>query len=390
MSLPPSADISSEYAAEGTAMHAVMDAIARQRQTKPNCDEYKYAASLLGSQFHDRILTQEHLDSMIFPALDAMHELEQIYGGGFRVLGVELAVAFPGIPGAHGTCDLILGSSSHTLHIDHKFGQGVPVKALYADDLGERLNPQLMFYTVGAMHSFRKLYTDNRKIVIAIIQPRVDTPLSHTVVAPEELEMFTEDLHQAVIRALDRDPPRVKGEHCRFAPCKISCPLWTGPLLDLSALGIVKPNPVDAISKQVTPYGEYLARAKMLVDILSMFKKEVDEQLQSYLMSGGIVPGWRLKAKVKMRQWVDESIVVPTLKKLGFKDQDIWQKKLQTFRSADATAKRLGVTIPGELRVAPPTSETTIATIDDPAPVIEKRLVIEDFRASLQKIREQT
>ena len=48
-------------------------------------------------------------------------------------------------------------------------------------------------------------------------------------------------------------------------------------------------------------------RAKHLVDMLTLYKKEVDEQLHAYLEDGGKVPGWRLKAKVKQRQWIDET-----------------------------------------------------------------------------------
>jgi hypothetical protein len=391
IALPPSVDAASEYAEEGTAMHHVMDALGRERMANPEVigiNAYRHAGRMLGKPFHDRTLTQEHLDTMIFPAIDALDDLEKHYGRGFKVLGVELSVNFPGIPGAHGTCDIILGSPTHIIHADYKFGQGVPVKAVYTDDLGERLNPQLMFYTIGSMHSFPKFYQGKKKkkIVAAIIQPRTDEPLTHTVVTPEDLAWFTEDLNNAVIKALDRNPPRVKGEHCRFAPCKIDCPLWTGPLLDLSALG--KP-PSEAPAKTVTPYADYLAKAKMLVDLLAMYKKEVDEQLHSYLESGGYVEGWRLKPKVKMRQWIDENIVEKELKKLGFKPDEIWQKKLTTFQSADATAKRRGVVIPERLRVAPPTNETTIATTDDPAPVVERLLLVENFRASLKQLLKQ-
>ena len=115
-----------------------------------------------------------------------------------------------------------------------------------------------------------------------------------------------------------------------------------------------------------------------------MFKKEVDDQLHSFLEDGGKVPGWRLKAKAKQRQWVDEDTVDLELRRLGFEDDEIWRSELVTFKAADATAKRRGVKIPDELRVAPPTNETTVAPTDDPAPVIERGDVVEAFRESLK------
>ena len=43
--------------------------------------------------------------------------------------------------------------------------------------------------------------------------------------------MFREDMENAVSAAIDRDPPLSKGEHCRWCPAKVACPLWTGPIL---------------------------------------------------------------------------------------------------------------------------------------------------------------
>jgi hypothetical protein len=145
------------------------------------------------------------------------------------------------------------------------------------------------------------------------------------------------DLQSAVVKALDRDPPRHKGEPCRFAPCKINCPLWTAPMLQLAA---IDPKPrTEMVTAEVSDYGNYLNRAKYLVDMLTLFKKEVDEQLHAYLEDGGKVPGWRIKAKVKHRQWVENALVIPELRDLGFEDSQIWQVNSLRRRRR----KRLGV-----------------------------------------------
>jgi hypothetical protein len=230
-------------------------------------------------------------------------------------------------------------------------------------------------------------------LVGAIIQPRGEPKFSSTTVTFKEIRYFREDIAKAIVQALAPNPIRQKGEHCRFAPCKVTCPLWTGPLLDLTAI-IPAPGmhafgqPTSADHPDAAAYGEYLSRAKVLVDMAAMFKKEIDEQMHSFLEAGGSIPGWRLKAKAKQRQWIDEQVVKKALKKLGFNEQEIWQKKLVTFQSADATARRRGVTIPDELRVAPPTTETTIATIDDPAPIVNRPQAVEQFRASLKLLTE--
>jgi hypothetical protein len=376
LNLPAGTDIPSDYAEEGTAMHAVMALLMQRRMMEGHpIDPEK----LLGAMFHDRILTREHLDTMILPALEALAELEAEYGDGFWVVAVEKYVKFPGLHSAGGTIDLILTNGATALHVDWKFGAGVPVLASYDDEI----NAQLMFYVTGARAAYRGLYSSYliTRMAGAIIQPRADVYLSFTDITELDIKRFKRALLRAIELGLTQDAPRKKGEWCRFAPCKMTCPLWTGPLLDLSAITDKKLTPSPDHSSG--GFGRYLASAKVLVDMAALFKKEIDEQMHAYLQNGGKIPGWRLKAKQKQRQWIDENKVYQALVKLGFNADDIWQRKLQTFQSTDATAKKKGVKIPDELRVAPPSSETTIATTDDPAPEVTPTLAIEQFRASL-------
>lgn len=393
--LPPAADVSSAYAEEGTFAHVVMAALMMMR--RGGCDDLEIAAhQLQGTHFHDRALGPVHVEDMIIPALDALDDLEAAYGGGFTVAGVEEHVKFPGVPGAFGTGDLILVSASTVLHVDWKFGSGVGVKAIYADERGERVNAQLMFYLAAAMateptryRGGKSLHRSQRELVIAVIQPRGLEPFTHASVSRREVKMFREDVEHAIALALSRDPPRRRGDWCRFAPCKTTCPLWTGPLLDLAAMtGVPRSAPVNAPS----PYGDYLAKAKALVDSLAMLKAEIDEQMHAYLENGGLIPGWRLKAKTKQRKWRDDTArVADELARLGLKSDEIWRRELQTFKVTDAAAKRRGVDIErlDALRAAPPTNETTIATVDDPAPVVERALLIDRFRESLKLLQHE-
>ena len=112
--------------------------------------------------------------------------------------------------------------------------------------------------------------------------------------------------------------------------------------------------------------------------------------MHSFMEAGGQIPGWRLKQKTKMRQWIDEDIVDETLTGLGFTPQEIWQEKLATFQSIDAVARKKGVKIPEHLRVAPETNETTIAPTSDPAPVVDRRLATAEFSKALKLLRDDS
>lgn len=397
LALPPLPDTSSEFADEGTFAHCVMQALLLARMADNSTDMKAEARIWLGDSFFDRELTEQHLDQLIYPALDRLSELETLYGGGFAVAAVELKVQFPGVPGSFGTVDLVLTSPSHTLVVDWKFGAGVGVQAFTRNQHGaELLNAQLLFYICGALHTAPKLFVKTRHtgaerakptaMVVAIIQPRGELPLTHTTVYSEDIKHFVEDVAAAVSTALGRDPPLKRGDHCMWAPCKIACPLWVGPIKELAAFG-PKPDPrLEAVSKMPTTYGEYLGHCKRLVDDLQIFATELDTQLHAYLEDGGYVPGYRLAPKKKQRAWVDEKTVADKLLRLGFTEAEIWQQKLTTFAAADAAAKRHGVKIPEELRVAPPSDETVVVSEDTPGPKLYRPVLTELLLESARKL----
>jgi len=383
--LPPQPDSTSSFAEEGTFGHAVMDLIARKRRKVPGVRMADEAADLLGVTVYDREVTQKHLDELIYPAIEAMEALEGIHGGGFKVVAVEAKVRFPGVP-AFGTVDLILRSDSHILLADYKFGVGV-VTAVYADEHGERMNPQLMFYLAAAQHTLPRLFTNKRKLGVAIIQPRAEPQLTYAEVQSEEVLWFIQDVERAVEAALSRDPPLNRGDHCKWCPAKTICPKWVGPIKELALIGKTPMQRTEMVSKEVTPFAEYLARTKNLTEDLAAFAKEIDAQLKAYLEDGGHVPGYVLQPKKKLRQWIDEDTVAECLSKLGFAYDEIWQNKLRTFAETDKTAKKKHLKIPDALRVTPATDETVVVRAEEAAfPPIERPLAIEQFAASAAKL----
>jgi hypothetical protein len=188
--------------------------------------------------------------------------------------------------------------------------------------------------------------------------------------------------------ALTTNPRHNRGEWCRFAECKVTCPLWTGPLLDLSRL-----DPTNAALKASAglrsddEWGAYLSTAKRLVDSAVQYRKTIDEMLMQHLRDGGRAPGFALKPMVKDRKWIDDAErVEQTLSDLGFEMDEIWQNKLQTFKVADAAAKRLGVQIPDDLRPRPTTNEMVLTSEADPD-AVDTVAITEAFRAKLLALK---
>jgi hypothetical protein len=376
----------------GSAMHAVMDLIMPlYTEGFPPLEMMleTTAEYIDDMMFLDRELTRNDYETCIAPAIEDLYRLMDIYGGGFCVVGNELSVDFPGIPGAHGTTDLLLASNTHVLLVDWKFGVN-EVTAVCRDDKGEYVNCQLQFYLAAAINTAPRLFT-RKRFAVAIIQPRIlsGETLTHTPITRKEISYFIDDLSDAVAEAVGNNPRLHAGDHCKWCPAFAICPEHTGAVFNITELGIQPAVPVPA-NTDSGEYGEFLARAKTISDLFRDYARTIDDQLHRYLEGGGTVPGWKLKYKTKLRQWVDEEIVEHALEDIGFDTRDIYQRKLVTFAAAEKTARRLGVKIPEHLRVAPESTETVPVPESDPAPAVDRETATAEFAAALLAISGQS
>ena len=98
---------------------------------------------LVGQMFNDHVITQEDVDTLLTPAWDSLVDLQEIYGGGFKVTHLEKRVAFPGIAGAFGTVDVILKSRPTS---SSPISNSAPASTCRAPTTTRRLNSQLLFY----------------------------------------------------------------------------------------------------------------------------------------------------------------------------------------------------------------------------------------------------
>jgi len=256
----PISDVESVYAAEGTALHEAVAELYTQRR------------SVKGKTYGNFVI-DDSLDAVLLKAIGTLEGLKESYGGGFRTIAVEKTLALPGVNGAFGSVDLILASKTHVLVVDWKFGSGVPVHALYTNDDHEAyLNPQLAFYTAAARAGHARAFK-GKTIVTAIIQPRLDPPMSWAETDDDELDAFLAAFQHAFIEALGKKAHRERGEWCRFATCKSTCPLWTGPVFDLALI-----DPTKAALAAPSDYGAFLARALDMATLSECWAEEVRRQ----------------------------------------------------------------------------------------------------------------
>jgi hypothetical protein len=272
--------------------------------------------------------------------------------------------------------------------VDWKFGAGVAVKAAYPtdDNGGEQVNPQLMFYAICARAAFRAKFR-KKKIVLAIIQPRFPEPLDLVEVTDEELDEFHQAFQHAFVQALSRGARRERGEHCRFAACKATCPLWVGPVVELSVLDPRRAAMEASLQPiEATEYGNYMSAALDMATLAETWAEEIRKQGHVFLQDGGVIPFWKLVPKRGLRKWADEAATPEALDALGASYEDQFtEPELRSVAQVEKALKARGKTLPEDMWMLV-SSGTTIARSDDPRPESTHGQVIENARNALKRL----
>jgi hypothetical protein len=328
----------SAYVARGVALHTAMALLI---------DNARSLDGLVGETVDGYVITRDDAENVLQPAFAYIAALLDTPGAEFYL---ERRVTFPTIAGAFGTADLIvrIGNTIHV--IDLKCGAGVLVRALFADGDEDVLNPQLMFYAVGARHSLPEFFGDIEEVVLTIVQPQSIEPdtamVSSVTVTHAELDEFIAAYRAACAEALSETPRLQRGAHCRFCSARPICPAHTGPLLDLAQLAAPTP-PRAAIDKAA--YLRALSAGLDLADAVKDIGVALREQVKHALEQGDSVPGYALSVGRAERYWYDESAAFAALQSAGFYYDDIMKAEMRSPKAIETRAKARGLEIPKDL-----------------------------------------
>lgn len=383
---------SNDAADEGEALHEAIEFLLRTGETD--------ATVLHGREFGKGgryVMTAERIEEALQPAIDAFDEyvarIEDEDASPFEMV-LERKVQMPGIPDAHGTLDLLGRTAKRTVALDWKFGAGKPVYVTRKDGT---MNAQLAFYARAAMHvmpDWFKATPEGRQVDGVIVQPRRrdDLPiLTSTRVTVADLEKYRVQLIAAVAEAVSTvsEPRMAKGDHCAFAACKVVCPLHTGALVDLSKLRAKAPqdvahaNVVLGDSSLVARLPDLLEMAELTEDYIAAIRAAA----HVYLEAGHKLDGWVLKPKRAMRNWIDPSDAMETLRAAGLDDDELFEepelrspaqieKTLKKRKLTDLLRRVKASTDDNEPKAEPPlvaaiSSGTTLARDTDKRPTVE-------------------
>jgi hypothetical protein len=380
---------SSIYADEGTALHTC---VARMLAEDLQPHDFVDAVIRLDNGVDITITKELAADCLVPVRAFFDSEIADV-----EAFWLEVRSEFPGIPDAFGTSDFAGRGAKRRVFADWKFGAGVAVAATYPepdDPTLETVNAQLLFYICGLRQAMPELFAAGLPIDAYIVQPRNQDPDQRVTVARgitgAELDAFEVALRAAAEAAFTADPPRHRGAHCRFAPCRAICPAHTGPLLDLARMQALQRPAAPVVPDDFERYGKALAAGLELAEIAEPLIRELRAQAHAYLADRQAVPGWKLVAKRAVRRWADAEAAQKTLLKSGFAAGDIFEEpELRSPAQIEKAAKLAGLPIPQDLKIIAASSGSTLArAIDDRPPVPDRDEAVDHFVRAIAKLKE--
>lgn len=254
--------------------------------------------------------------------------------------------------GATGTGDVVLVSiqadgSAILDMIDLKFGRGVEVQA--------EENEQLLLYASGALAELELLY-DIENFCLVIHQPRICRTPSEWTAHISTLREFEKQAREAagvVHTATEFKENWINGpdfsylvpgeKQCRWCKKKAECPKLAafveGEVEATFEVLAEVPDPKTAIKTAVTSYPSLHAKMAA-VDLVEQWCKAVRAEVESRLLQGQEVPGYKLvQGKRGARAWANTEEAEATLKSMRLKQNEMYDLKLISPTTAEKVLK---------------------------------------------------
>jgi hypothetical protein len=361
----------SDAAEEGTALHDAMEWIMGRFDRNPTFCK--------GLFFNSVEITAEMIDERLWPAYAAIRELMYTYDVPDKDIKLEPFVQIiPDLAG--GSIDVLARSRDGKTIIvaDYKFGY-MPVDVAF--------NKQLLFYALCADADplTSNWFAKAENIVLAIIQPAVpggededdgeddDYQAATWATDISMLDTFEDIVAKAVAEAEGDSPKFEAGDHCRFCPAEVICPIKTGEAQLAAKLPAIAIETIDTYMPMLASIEKWIAAVR--------------EMALSQLQKGAAVEGFKLVNKRPTRVWTNSTEVQDMLRKnRKFKVADIYAQTLKSPAQMEKVlkAKKIDDTMITDYIVSV-SSGVTMAPAGDKREAVLPR---DALRAALQRLPE--
>lgn len=352
-------EVEHEYTKEGTALHA-----ASEHCLKTGCDTWE----IVGQSFENDVVITDAMAMAVQVYLDvcrpAMLEAEDY--------GIEYKISSPVHKDFYGTADF-WALFKHVLKIkDLKGGEGIFVDP---ED-----NPQLKYYGYGVIEMLElklgRAFPDDFPVELAIVQPRLPWAELHRT-WPTTVGEIKEWVHDTLVPAMCRaeyDETLDAGEHCRFCPAKLVCPLLTSLFRAAATYDPTHIKNYDDAS---------LGRSYKYIAAVKHYIKALGEETERRLLHGREIDGAKLVKQKANRIWKPEAL---DLVKQRFGADAFTVPEIKSPAQIEALSP-LGAETVKEWAYTPD-SGLTVAPSTDRRGAIKVKPTAETFKDALAKLPE--
>ena len=327
-------DTTSAYAEEGTVAHAVAE--AKLRYANGEITKAQYTRKLNAIKKAKSEYWCGEMDEATEFYASSVIEILNGAGEGAELLVEQHFGLDEWVPEGFGTSDAVIIGDGMIEVIDLKYGKGVKVDAVG--------NSQLRLYGLGASGLFDGIYEFDR-VRMTIIQPRLDH-ISTEELSLEELRRWAaEEIRPAAQEAMSGSDRTKCGDWCQFCPAKAVCRTRAEYCLELAKDEFKAPPLLTA-----EEIGEVLKRA----DAIKRWAADIADYALEQALAGEHYDGWKLVEGRSNRKYADETKVVDALKKEGFDEAMLYERKLLGITAMEKLVgkKKFSATL-GDLIVKP-------------------------------------
>lgn len=370
LACPPSArleerfeETTSTYAEEGTLAHGIAEQKLRFLLKQISAQDYAQALQIFEKNEFYSASMLDYIETYASIVMEKIYEARARSADAVVLLEQRLDFS-DWVPEGFGTGDVVIISDGVLEVIDLKYGKGVPVSA---ED-----NAQMRLYALGALATFDSLY-DIKTVRMTIVQPRLDSVSSDEITAERLYWWADTELIKRAQLAWEGKGEFQAGEHCRFCRARFNCRARAEANLELAKMDFRKPELLT--DEEI---GEVLKQA----DELKAWVSDVfDYALVQARDHGKKFKGWKLVEGRSVRKYADEEAVAKTLLEAGYKEGQIYEKKLWGITAME---KLLGKTKFGELLkglVVKPAGKPTLVPETDKRPELNSTAAaVADFK----------
>lgn len=348
---------SSEYAREGTVAHSLAELTTHWVLGENSTEQFKILKGQLldtkdGAKFYSEDM-QEHATDYACFINDKLQEAKQRSSDAFAELEVRVDFS-KWVPEGFGTADCIIVADDWLEVIDLKYGKGHRVEAVG--------NPQMRLYALGALEYYAQLY-DIENIRMTIFQPRLSGTQSSDEITIDALLKWAEK----TVKPKAKQAFNGKGkfapseETCKFCRAKEQCKARYEKNLKLFDEAedplLITPEDAGAVLEKAADIKAWLA--------------DLEDLVQSTLLSGKPVSGWKIVEGRSNRKFADEEKVAAAMKAAGHDESELYEMKLITLTAMEkAFGKKAVAKVLGNL-IIKPAGKPTLALESDKRPAYQ-------------------